>query len=80
MGFRFRKSVRLLPGVRDNLSKSGISTSPGGRGGTVTIGKRGVRATAGLPGTGLSYSQQLFTCPKHGCWVSSKYLAPAAQN
>lgn len=61
MGFRFRKSVRLMPGVRLNFSNRGVSTSLGGSGATVNIGKRGVRATAGLPGTGLSYSQQLLS-------------------
>lgn len=59
MGFRFRRSVRLLPGIRLNIGKSGISTSIGGRGATVNIGKRGTRATLGLPGTGLSYSTRL---------------------
>jgi hypothetical protein len=59
MGFRFRKSIRLLPGVRVNLSKSGVSTSIGRPGATVNIGKRGLRATVGLPGTGLSYSEQV---------------------
>jgi len=29
MGFRFRKSIKLLPGIRINLSKSGVSTSVG---------------------------------------------------
>ena len=56
MGFRFRKSVRILPGVRVNLSKSGISASIGGIGATVNIGSRGTRTTVGVPGTGLSYS------------------------
>ncbi|TNE62533.1 MAG: DUF4236 domain-containing protein [Sphingomonadales bacterium] len=56
MGFRYRKSVKLLPGVRLNLSKSGISTSFGGRGATVNVSKRGVRTTLSIPGTGLSYS------------------------
>ena len=59
MGFRFRRSVRPLPGVRLNFSKSGISTSLGGRGATINLGKRGARTTVGLPGTGISYSQQL---------------------
>ncbi len=59
MGFRFRRSVRLLPGVRVNFSKSGVSTSLGVRGATINLSKRGTRATVGLPGTGLSYSQQL---------------------
>jgi Protein of unknown function (DUF4236) len=27
MGFRFRKRIRILPGFRINLSKTGISTS-----------------------------------------------------
>lgn len=56
MGFRYRKSVKLLPGVRLNLAKSGISTSFGGRGATVNVSKRGVRTTLSIPGTGLSYS------------------------
>jgi len=59
MGLRFRKSVRLLPGVKINLSKSGISTSVGKSGATVNIGRRGVRGTVGMPGTGLSYSTTL---------------------
>jgi hypothetical protein len=57
MGFRFRKSVKLLPGVRLNLSKSGISTTLGVRGASVNLSRRGRRYTVGLPGTGLSYSE-----------------------
>lgn len=56
MGFRFRKSVNVLPGVKLNISKSGISTSVGRRGATVNFSKRGTRATVGIPGTGISYS------------------------
>lgn len=56
MGFRFQKRIKLLPGVRLNLSKSGVSTSIGGRGATVNLRKGRARATVGLPGTGLSYS------------------------
>ncbi|HZT46697.1 MAG TPA: DUF4236 domain-containing protein, partial [Hyphomicrobiaceae bacterium] len=32
MGFRFRKTFSVLPGVKINLSKSGVSTSVGGKG------------------------------------------------
>lgn len=53
---RFRKSVKVMPGVRLNFSKSSVSTSIGGRGGTVNLSKRGVRSTVSLPGTGLSWS------------------------
>ncbi len=59
MGFRFRKSIKLLPGVRINLSKSGISTSIGKPGATINLSERGVRGTVGIPGTGLSYSERL---------------------
>lgn len=55
MGFRFRKSISLGP-VRINLSKSGVGYSIGGKGLRVTKkAKGGVRATASIPGTGISY-------------------------
>lgn len=53
---RFRKSVKIMPGVRLNLSKSGVSASIGGRGATVNISTRGLRSTLSVPGTGLSWS------------------------
>jgi hypothetical protein len=56
MGFRFRKSIRLAPGIRLNLGKRGMSVSMGGRGFTSNVSARGTRTTIGLPGTGLSYS------------------------
>jgi len=59
MGFRFRKTIKLFPGVKLNLSKSGISTSIGGPGATINISKRGTRGTVGIPGTGVSYSENL---------------------
>jgi hypothetical protein len=58
MGFRFRRSVKLFPGVRLNASKSGLSMSVGTRGAWYTIGSKGRRrVTVGLPGTGMSYTQ-----------------------
>lgn len=56
MGFRFRKSIGIIPGLKLNFSKSGISTSIGGRGATINFSRRGTRTTVGLPGTGISYS------------------------
>lgn len=56
MGFRFRRSISILPGLRLNISKRGLSTSIGGRGHTVNISRRGVRTTVGIPGTAVSYS------------------------
>ena len=59
MGLRYRKQIKLLPGVKLNISKSGVSTSVGKPGNTVNVSRRGVKSTIGLPGTGLSYSQML---------------------
>lgn len=56
MGFRFSRRFKILPGLRLNLSRSGVSTSVGTRGAWLTFGKSGTRATVGLPGTGVSYT------------------------
>ena len=59
MGFRFQKRLSILPGVRINLSKGGVSTSLGPRGADVNIGRNGVTTNAGIPGTGLSYRSKV---------------------
>lgn len=61
MGLRFRRTIKLFPGVRLNLSKSGVSTSVGVRGVHVTVGHGKTRTTVGIPGSGLSYTE---TTPK----------------
>lgn len=61
MGFRFRKSIKLLPGVRVNISKSGVSTTLGPRGASIGIGKQGTFLNIGIPGTGLSYRQRILS-------------------
>ena len=58
MGFRFFKRLRIAPGVTVNFSKRGASVSFGPRGAKVTVGGRhGTRVTAGIPGTGLFYTE-----------------------
>jgi hypothetical protein len=59
MGLRFRKSIRLAPGLRLNLSGNGASATLGRPGASVKVGRRGVHGTAGLPGTGVSYRGRL---------------------
>jgi hypothetical protein len=59
MGLRFRRSVRLFPGVRVNFSRGGVSTSIGVRGAHMTVGPRGAYANIGLPGSGISYRTRL---------------------
>lgn len=59
MALRFRKSVKLAPGIRMNFSGGGVSWSLGPRGASIGIGKRGTYLNAGIPGTGLSFREQL---------------------
>jgi len=54
--FRFRRSVKLFPGVRWNIGMRSSSISLGGRGAHYTFGSYGSRFTVGIPGTGLSYT------------------------
>lgn len=60
MGFRFRQRIKIVPGLHLNIGKKGTSFSIGRPGATVNVGgKRGPRATVGIPGTGLSYTENL---------------------
>ena len=60
MGWRFRKSIKILPGVKVNIGKEGFSSvSIGTRGAHITMGKNGTNLSAGIPGTGLSYTTRL---------------------
>ena len=59
MGLRFRKSFNIGP-LRINISKSGIGFSLGVKGFRIGRSAKGkMTATASLPGTGLSYVQNL---------------------
>lgn len=59
MGFRFRKSIKLAPGVKINLNKKSASVTLGGKGLKHTVSTTRRRTTtAGIPGSGISYSQQ----------------------
>ena len=56
MGFRFRKSVKIAPGVRATIGKKGASLSVGTKGARYTVNTSGRKTTtAGVPGTGVSY-------------------------
>lgn len=61
MGWRFRQSFTIVPGLRLNLSKSGLSASIGGAPFTMNVGPRGAMGTASLPGTGISYRHHFST-------------------
>jgi hypothetical protein len=52
---RFQRSIKLFPGLRLNLSKSGLGISAGVRGLRLGVDSKGRSyVNAGIPGTGLS--------------------------
>ena len=54
MSIRFRKSMKLLPGVRLNFSKETVGLSFGVPGARYTMNSKGRRTVStGIPGTGL---------------------------
>ncbi len=63
MGFRFRRSVKIAPGIRMNFGLRGMSLSLGPRGASINVGNRGIYGNVGLPGTGLSYRGRLSLPP-----------------
>ncbi len=67
-GLRFQKRLKLLPGLRANLSKSGVSATLGPKGAGLNVGPNGVTTNAGIPGTGLSYRQKV-TRKNRSAWI-----------
>lgn len=66
MGFRFRNRIKIAPGVYLNLGKKGVNSLSVGAGPfTTNMNKEGIKHTAGLHGTGLSYET------KRSSWGSS---------
>lgn len=59
MAWRFRKSIKIIPGVRLNFSSRGMSTTIGVRGVGMNFSDRGVYGFVSIPGTGISYRERL---------------------
>jgi hypothetical protein len=76
MTLRFRKSIAVMPGVRLNLGKRGLSVRIGTRGFGHTIGTSGRRTTIGLPGSGVSFTKVHRRVPQSV--AARSYDAPAA--
>lgn len=54
---RFRRRIKILPGVRLNVSRCGLSWTFGGRFARITRGRRGTTRSVSLPGTGIYFSK-----------------------
>lgn len=58
MGLRFRKNIKILPGVKLNFGKKSAGVSVGTTGARYSVNSSGRKtSTVGVPGTGLSYSK-----------------------
>lgn len=59
MGWGFRKSVKILPGVKLNFGKKGVSSvTVGSKYARTTLSKNGkVTQSYSIPGTGLYYRE-----------------------
>lgn len=56
MATRFRKSIKIAPGVKLNVNKKSVSLTAGTKGAHHTISTSGKSTTSvGIPGSGLSY-------------------------
>lgn len=65
MALRFRKSIRIAPGIRLNLGKRTVSTTIGPRGLSFNVSRRGTYINAGIPGTGISSRTKLTSAADH---------------
>lgn len=79
MGLRFRKSVKIAPGVRLNISKKSVDISAGVKGYRKSINSSGrVTTSIGVPGTGVSYVKTENLKSKKKKTVSSRVSSTAA--
>jgi hypothetical protein len=59
MGWRFRKSFKILPGIRMNFGKKGFSSFTFGKGWFSTnVSSKGTHQNFNIPGTGITYRTQ----------------------
>ena len=63
MGVRFNKRITILPWLKANVGKSGVSLTIGPKGKTLNVGSTGVNVNVSL-GKGVGYSKRLITWKK----------------
>lgn len=86
MGLRFRKSIKIAPGLKINLNKNSVSATIGTKGAHYTVNSKGKKTvSAGIPGTGISYVKTVvgskqappaYNTPKHYSGSSSNNMPP----
>lgn len=60
MGFKYKKSIKLAPGVKLNVGKKSAGISVGNKYGGISVNsKTGTRARVSAPETGMSYTTKV---------------------
>ena len=59
MSWRFRKTFKVLPGVKLNLTRHGLSATLGAAPFSVNVGPKGVYRNVSIPGTGVWDRQRI---------------------
>ncbi|MDA2163843.1 DUF4236 domain-containing protein [Bacillus cereus group sp. Bc252] len=80
MGFKFRKSIKVAPGVKVNVTHKGVGVSAGVKGARISTGPSGSRITTSLPGTGISYEQRIGKKKgsKQGTSTTTQHAVPSS--
>jgi Protein of unknown function (DUF4236) len=64
VAFKFRRTLKIAPGLRLNLTHRGVSARVGTKGAGYTVNTDGSQhISAGIPGSGIHVSQQI-TSPR----------------
>lgn len=61
MAIRFRRTVRIAPGLKLNIGKKSASVRIGGKNVGYTVGTKGRTTSASIPGTGLGITSRTNT-------------------
>ena len=79
MGLKFRKSIKVAPGVKLNLNTNSTSVTIGTKGAHYTVNSNGKKTTsASIPGTGLSYVSTTGGSKKQGTKTNKKATSKTA--
>ena len=80
MAWKYRKRIKIAPGVTINVSRSGVSTTIGTKGASVNIGKNGTYLNTGIPGTGIYDRQRIGGGTNRRSSVTSTQGTPGGGN
>jgi hypothetical protein len=78
MAWRFRRSIRIAPGIRMNVGTRGVSWSLGPRGASINVSRRGTYVNASIPGTGLYSRERIGTVLQAARKPSQSLIAQGA--